>query len=292
MTWVRLNVGGQTFEASLETLIKFPMSELAKMFQSESDEDQNLMTTGEKVNTNNNVYNLDLDPQAFSVVLSWLRYGVLSLPADLHTPLVKATAEKLGLEELAKEISSKESAARNSLTDWLKLNVGGTVFETSRTTLTSDPDSFLSRMFEPNSNLPPASISDGVFRIDACPRSFSVILNWLRYRCLILGEAKVQDVLAVADYFGLKDLKDELERQVEREKNEESRLVTCIEESVERLEEVLQHIECELSGINDKLDDIKIEVSSVATGVEDVWRIKCELSSLCSIISNGLLQLK
>ena len=81
MTWVRLNVGGQTFEASLETLIKFPMSELAKMFQSESDEDQNLMTTGEKVNTNNNVYNLDLDPQAFSVVLSWLRYE------DKHLPL-------------------------------------------------------------------------------------------------------------------------------------------------------------------------------------------------------------
>ena len=138
--------------------------------------------------------------------------------------------------------------------------MGGTQFETTRSTLTSDPESSLSRMFEPNSNLPPASVTDGVFKIDACPRSFSVILNWLRYRSLILGDVKVQDVFPVADYFGLKDLREELEKQVEKERDEEARMVTCIEDCVERLEEVLQHLECELSGINEKMEDIKIEV--------------------------------
>ena len=44
------------------------------------------------------------------------------------------------------------------------------------------------------------------------------------------------------------------------ERDEEARMVTCIEDCVERLEEVLQHLECELSGINEKMEDIKIEV--------------------------------
>ena len=33
--------------------------------------------------------------------------------------------------------------------DWVRLNVGGRVFATTRATLTSDPDSMLARMFEP-----------------------------------------------------------------------------------------------------------------------------------------------
>ena len=184
----------------------------------------------------------------------------MSLPSNLDPRLVTATAEKLGLEDLVKEVNTKEAVGGGSMADWLRLNVGGTQFETTRSTLTSDPESSLSRMFEPNSNLPPASVTDGVFKIDACPRSFSVILNWLRYRSLILGDVKVQDVFPVADYFGLKDLREELEKQVEKERDEEARMVTCIEDCVERLEEVLQHLECELSGINEKMEDIKIEV--------------------------------
>ena len=94
---------------------------------------------------------------------------------------------------------------KGAMTDWLRLNVGGTMFETSRTTLTSDPDSILSRMFEPNSNLPPATVTKGgAYLIDACPRGFEVVLNYLRYRSLVLGPGtKSSDVLPVADYFGL-----------------------------------------------------------------------------------------
>ena len=80
MTWVKLNVGGEVFETSLETvqsvIRKFPASKLAKMFESEVVEDSSLKMTGEEdinVNTNNNIYNLDLDPKPFSIVLSWLR---------------------------------------------------------------------------------------------------------------------------------------------------------------------------------------------------------------------------
>ena len=37
-------------------------------------------------------------------------------------------------------------------------------------------------------------------------------------------------------------------------------MTCCIEESVEKLEAVLQCVECELSALNEKLEDLKIEV--------------------------------
>ena len=45
------------------------------------------------------------------------------------------------------------------MNDRIKLNVGGTKFETTRGTLTSFPNSLLARMFDPDSDLPPASVS-------------------------------------------------------------------------------------------------------------------------------------
>ena len=148
------------------------------------------------------------------------------------------------------------------MADWLRLNVGGTIYETSRSTLTSDSESILARMFEPNSCLPPATVTEeGCYQIDACPRGFGVVLNWLRYRSLILGSGvRAEDVLPVADYFGLSELRTLLEKQQEKATEEQGKLVTAIEDSVEKLEEVLQHIEGEITGINDKLEDFKVEV--------------------------------
>ena len=54
------------------------------------------------------------------------------------------------------------------------LNVGGRLFTTTRTTLTSEPDSVLGRMFDPTSSLPPARMVDGAFFIDANPNVFEV----------------------------------------------------------------------------------------------------------------------
>ena len=108
----------------------------------------------------------------------------MSIPNGEDRQIVISTAKQLGLEELVNELCSKDNGVKGSMADWIKLNVGGTLFETSRSTLTSDSGSILSRMFEPNSNLPPATISDGVYQIDACPHSFGVILNWLRHGCI------------------------------------------------------------------------------------------------------------
>ena len=56
---------------------------------------------------------------------------------------------------------------------WVKLNVGGKMFETTRETLTKFPDSQLAEMVN--------STKDGyVLRLDLDPEYFRPILNWLR----------------------------------------------------------------------------------------------------------------
>ena len=41
------------------------------------------------------------------------------------------------------------------------------------------------------------------------------------------------------------------------------KMVTCVEDAVDRLEDVLQQVQCELSGVQEKMEDIKIEVGPV-----------------------------
>ena len=53
-----------------------------------------------------------------------------------------------------------------------------------------------------------------------------------------------------------------------------------MENTTDRMENVLENIQGEISSCADKLKDIRGECSNVATNLEDIWRIKCELSNL------------
>lgn len=117
------------------------------------------------------------------------------------------------------------------MNDVIKLDVGGTKFHTTRATLTSSPNSLLAKMFDPNSDHPPPAVSEdgtyisplifkaeslliyvGYYFLDACPTAFGVILNFLRYKDVMLGkEVDALYVIPVADYFGLPKLCEELE---------------------------------------------------------------------------------
>ena len=120
-----------------------------------------------------------------------------------------AVAEELGLTDLSKLIKEKDVPSPG---DWIKLDVGGTIFKTTRLTLSQVPDSLLGRMFHPDSSLSPARMQDGAYLIDFSPSSFPVILHWLRCRELSLGEATVETALSAARYFGLEALEEELEK--------------------------------------------------------------------------------
>ena len=61
-------------------------------------------------------------------------------------------------------------------------------------------------------------------------------------------------------------------------------MVEMMESSAERLEEVLQQVQGEVSNVVDKLDDIKMEVASVATNTEELWRIKNAISIVAGVM--------
>lgn len=75
-----------------------------------------------------------------------------------------------------------------SSSEWIKLNVGGQLFQTSRTTLLNrEPDSVLATMFNPDSKIQPSCIdSSGAYLIDRDPKYFGPLLNYLRTGNLIV----------------------------------------------------------------------------------------------------------
>ena len=136
-------------------------------------------------------------------------------------------------------------------------------------------------------------------QVDACPRAFGVILNWLRYRQLILGNVAAKEVfycllrnwktcprhvqvLPVADFFHITDLSDALGECLRKEEQQVVTEREAIENTADRIENVLENIQGEISSCADKLKDIRGECANVATNLEDIWRIKCELSNLVS----------
>lgn len=61
-------------------------------------------------------------------------------------------------EHEANSIDNKQTLLQNGKNQWVKLNVGGTYFLTTKTTLARDPNSFLFRLVQEDSDL----ISDKV----------------------------------------------------------------------------------------------------------------------------------
>jgi hypothetical protein len=67
------------------------------------------------------------------------------------------------------------------MNDVIRLNVGGTLFTTTRFTLTKYPDSMLAKMFDPDLGMDAAKKDDtGAFFIDRSPDMFKIILEYLR----------------------------------------------------------------------------------------------------------------
>lgn len=67
-------------------------------------------------------------------------------------------ADRVGHGDFVKENIQKFNNERRSSKQWVKLNVGGTYFLTTKTTLCRDPNSFLYRLVQEDSDL----ISDRV----------------------------------------------------------------------------------------------------------------------------------
>ena len=91
----------------------------------------------------------------------------------------------------------------------IEINVGGRLFQTTVFTLTKYPGSMLSAMFVHTDTgmSPMPKTKDGQYFLDANPKYFEIILDWLQ-----LGEITTNDpdimkgTLSLANYFGLEEL--------------------------------------------------------------------------------------
>jgi len=98
--------------------------------------------------------------------------------------------------------------------EWVKLNVGGIVYQTTRTTLMKDENSMIHKMFSQNDDfMQPGKLDEnGFYLIDRNGRYFEPILNYLRTGQIIYEPSlNVNGILEEAKFFGIQDMIDRLQ---------------------------------------------------------------------------------
>ena len=94
----------------------------------------------------------------------------------------------------------------------VKLNVGGTYYTTTRTTLTQYPESMLGSMF--NGSFPETKDENGYYFIDRNGPMFQYVLDYLRSSTLALPKdfPHLDQLCLEADFYQIKPLIEELSK--------------------------------------------------------------------------------
>lgn len=139
--------------------------------------------------------------------------------------------------------SSSQYPIQGKKDQWIKLNVGGTCFLTTKTTLSRDPNSFLSRLIQEDSDLISDRDETGAYLIDRDPRYFAPVLNYLRHGKLVLDDGLSEEgVLEEAEFYNVTHLigllKDSIARREQRpaaDKKRVYRVLQCQENELTQM---------------------------------------------------------
>ncbi|XP_038866224.1 BTB/POZ domain-containing protein KCTD5-like [Salvelinus namaycush] len=101
----------------------------------------------------------------------------------------------------------KHQSTSNGASKWVRLNVGGTYFSTTRQTLCRDPKSFLYRLSQADPDLDSDKDDTGAYLIDRDPTYFGPVLNYLRHGKLVLNRDLAEEgVLEEAEFYNITSL--------------------------------------------------------------------------------------
>ncbi|CAI5456784.1 unnamed protein product [Caenorhabditis angaria] len=159
-----------------------------------------------------------------------------------------SSSEKFVDVEMPNATSSSNTSRSSS---WVRLNVGGRIFQTTRSTLMREPGSFLYRICQDELGLSTDKDETGAYLIDRDSDFFSPILNYLRHGKLILNPGVSEEgILAEADFYNLPALSQLLmDRIQERENGKDNSPV------VKFVYRVLQCHEDELASVVSAMSD-------------------------------------
>ncbi|XP_061823319.1 BTB/POZ domain-containing protein KCTD5 isoform X4 [Nerophis lumbriciformis] len=171
---------------------------------------------------------------------------------------------------------------------WVRLNVGGTVFLTTRQTLLKEQTSFLYRLCQ-QQDLHSDTDETGAYVIDRDPTYFGPILNYLRHGKLVYNKELAEEgVLEEAEFYNITPLiKLIKERIVERDSKSTQvppkhvyRVLQCQEEELTQM----------VSTMSDgwKFEQMVNIGSSYSYGTEDQAEFLCVVSKELHTAGSGL----
>jgi hypothetical protein len=137
-------------------------------------------------------------------------------------------------------------------TEWVRLNIGGQCFVTTKTTLCKNHHSFFYKLCQddPSVGLTTDKDETGAYLIDRDPQYFAPVLNYLRHGKLVI-EKNLQEegVLEEAEFYNIQELINLVKERIrEREANKEAK-------NVKRVYRVIQFKEAEITQMMSTMSD-------------------------------------
>uniref|UniRef100_A2A9V9 Potassium channel tetramerisation domain containing 2 n=1 Tax=Mus musculus TaxID=10090 RepID=A2A9V9_MOUSE len=174
---------------------------------------------------------------------------------------------------------------------WVRLNVGGTYFVTTRQTLGREPKSFLCRLCcQEDPELDSDKDETGAYLIDRDPTYFGPILNYLRHgKLIITKELAEEGVLEEAEFYNIASLVRLVKERIRDNENRTSqgpvkhvyRVLQCQEEELTQM----------VSTMSDgwKFEQLISIGSSYNYGNEDQAEFLCVVSRELNNSTNGIV---
>ncbi|XP_027281514.1 BTB/POZ domain-containing protein KCTD2 isoform X2 [Cricetulus griseus] len=212
-------------------------------------------------------------------------------PRRPHAPRTRPPARRRGAAPGAGARTSGAGGGGGGAARWVRLNVGGTYFVTTRQTLGREPKSFLCRLCcQEDPELDSDKDETGAYLIDRDPTYFGPILNYLRHgKLIITKELAEEGVLEEAEFYNIASLVRLVKERIRDNENRTSqgpvkhvyRVLQCQEEELTQM----------VSTMSDgwKFEQLISIGSSYNYGNEDQAEFLCVVSRELNNSTNGIV---